>query len=70
MFDMSSNREKEMENLIKEKEALEASIKRRNNLLANQNYVSKAPLAIVNKEREDLKKEKERLDIILSEFTK
>ena len=70
MFDMSSNREKEMENLIKEKEALEASIKRRNNLLANQNYVSKAPLAIVNKEREDLKKEKERLDIILSKFTK
>ena len=56
--------------LIKEKEALEASIKRRNNLLANQNYVSKAPLAIVNKEREDLKKEKERLDIILSKFTK
>ena len=70
MFDMSSNREKEMENLIKEKEALEASIKRRNNLLANQNYVSKAPLAIVNKEREDLEKEKERLDIILSKFTK
>ncbi len=70
MFDMSSNREKEMENLIKEKEALEASIKRRNNLLANQNYVSKAPLAIVNKEREDLKKEKERLDIILNKFTK
>ena len=70
MFDMSSNREKEMENLIKEKEALEASIKRRSNLLANQNYVSKAPLAIVNKEREDLKKEKERLDIILSKFTK
>ena len=46
------------------------SSKRRNNLLANQNYVSKAPLAIVNKEREDLKKEKERLDIILSKFTK
>ena len=70
MFDMSSNREKEMENLIKEKEALEASIKRRSNLLANQNYVSKAPTAIVNKEREDLEKEKERLDIILSKFTK
>ena len=70
MFDMSSNREKERENLIREKEALEASIKRRSNLLANQNYVSKAPLAIVNKEREDLKKEKERLDIILSKFTK
>lgn len=67
---MSSNREKEMENLIKEKEALEASIKRRSNLLANQNYVSKAPIAIVNKEREDLEKEKERLDIILNKFTK
>ena len=70
MFDMSSNREKERENLTREKELLEASIKRRSNLLANQNYVSKAPIAIVNKEREDLEKEKERLDIILSKFTK
>ena len=33
-------------------------------LLSNQNYVSKAPEAIVNKEREDLQKEKDRLAIL------
>ena len=49
--------EKEAEKLLKEKESLEKSIERREKLLSNENYVSKAPSSIVEKEREDLKKE-------------
>ena len=43
---------------------LEASIERRRKLLSNENYVNKAPEAIVNKEREDLEKELNRLEIL------
>ena len=50
---------------IKEEiEKLKASIERRKKLLANENYVNKAPEAIVNKEREDLKKEEDRLALL------
>ena len=49
---------------LKEIESLENSIKRRENLLANQNYVSKAPANLVEKERETLKQEKEKLAIL------
>ena len=69
MFDMTSNKDKEMELLMKEKANLEVSIARREKLLANSNYTSKAPEMIVNKEREDLRKEKERL-VIINNFTK
>ena len=43
---------------------LKSSIERRKKLLANENYVNKAPKEIVNKEREDLEKEIKRLEIL------
>ena len=43
---------------------LEASIARRKNLLANENYVSKAPEALVNKERETLAAEEAQLALL------
>ena len=56
--------------LLKEKEYLEKSIERREKLLSNENYISKAPSSIVEKEREDLKKEKKLLNSLLNKFTK
>ena len=64
IFDTTGNKEKELENLTKEKERLENSIARRKKLLSNENYVAKAPENIVNKEREDLQKEEEQLELI------
>ena len=43
---------------------LEASIARRKNLLANENYVAKAPVALVNKERETLAAEEAQLVLL------
>ena len=43
---------------------LEASITRRKNLLANENYVAKAPEALVNKERETLAAEEAQLALL------
>ena len=48
-----------IESLEKEKERLENSIQRRQKLLSNENYVNKAPSAVVEKERADLSKEEE-----------
>ena len=67
-FDNSNNLEAEKESLEKEKELLLTSIVRREKLLNNENYVSKAPESIVKKERESLEKEKERLDFIEKEL--
>ncbi len=53
-----------IKNLEKEKERLEKSITRRKTLLSNPNYISKAPENIVNKEKEDLEKELNQLEII------
>ena len=64
MFDTTDSKEKELENLLKEKEKLESSIERRTKLLSNENYVAKAPANIVNKEKEDLAKEQERLALL------
>ena len=58
------NLEEERKNIKKEKERLEKSITRRKTLLSNQNYISKAPENIVNKEKEDLEKELNQLEII------
>lgn len=69
IYDNSKNIEEEKEKLNKEKESLEASITRREKLLANENYVKKAPHDIVEKERENLAKEKEQLKSILNKFT-
>ena len=43
---------------------LKASIERRKNLLANENYVAKAPEALVQKERETLAKEEEQFSLL------
>ena len=55
------------EKILKEKqiESLKASIERRRKLLANENYVSKAPEALVNKERETLKEEENLLKTLI-----
>lgn len=65
LYDGSENKEQEIENLNKEKERLENSIKRRETLLSNQNYISKAPQSIVEQERKNLLQEKENLEVIL-----
>ena len=67
-YDNSANKTAEIENLYKEKDRLEMSINRREKLLANQNYINKAPKNIVENERENLKKEKQELDIILDKL--
>lgn len=65
LYDGSENKEQELENLKKEKERLENSIKKRETLLSNENYVSKAPTNIVEQERKNLSQEKENLQAIL-----
>ena len=67
-YDGSMNEAKEMEANIKERDRLVASIERRKKLLSNPGYVSKAPEAIVNKERDDLAREEHELDIINSKI--
>lgn len=66
VYDNSKNLEEEKEKLLKERESLESSIMRREKLLANENYVMKAPKEIVDKERESLEKERNLLKDILS----
>ena len=46
-------------------ETLKMSIERREKLLANENYVNKAPEFIVNKERQDLENEKKKLEELI-----
>jgi len=63
-YDNSKNEEAEREILMKEKSSLENSIARREKLLSNENYLSKAPSNIVMAEKESLSKEIEKLNII------
>ena len=51
--------ETEEDKILKQKQinSLEESIKRRKTLLSNENYISKAPAALVEKEKEALEKE-------------
>jgi len=70
LYDGSDNKEKELENLNKEKERLINSIARREKLLSNENYVAKAPQNIVEQERKTLEQEKENLEAILSKLEK
>ena len=67
-YDNSANKTAEIENLYKEKERLESSINRREKLLANQNYVNKAPKNIVETEKQTLEKEKQELSIIIQKL--
>ena len=68
LYDGTNNREKELENLNKEKERLENSISRREKLLSNENYVAKAPANLVEQERKTLEEEKANLEAILSKL--
>ena len=52
----------------KQIETLKQSIERRKKLLANENYVNKAPQALVEKERKTLAEEEEKLENILLKF--
>ena len=67
-YDNNIDKEEVLKELTKKKETLEASIKRRNNLLNNENYVKKAPSNIVEKERLDLQKETDMLNNVLKEI--
>lgn len=67
-YDNNIDKEEVLKELTKKKETLEASIKRRNNLLSNENYVKKAPSNIVEKERFDLQKETDMLNNVLKEI--
>ncbi len=64
-YDGTANKTAELENLYREKERLENSIARREKLLANENYVTKAPAEIVALEKANLAKEQKDLEIIL-----
>ncbi len=51
----------DIENIKKEIEFLEKSILKRENLLANENFINKAPASLVEQEKEKLALEKEKL---------
>ena len=68
LYDGSENLEKKLESLRKEKDRLEASISRREKLLSNENYVSKAPSTLVEQERKTLELEKQNLEVIKNEL--
>jgi len=67
-YDGNINKEIEQENLIKEKIRLENSIERRKKLLDNENYVSKAPISLVEIEKSNLNNEVKELDVIISKL--
>ena len=64
VYDNTKNLEEERTRLEQELTRLTNSIERRKKLLSNENYTLKAPTNIVNKEKEDLSKELEQLEII------
>lgn len=68
IFDTSSSKELELDNLIKEKDKLINSIERRKKLLSNENYIAKAPRNIVELDRTNLAKEESRLAEILEKL--
>lgn len=67
-YDNSSNEKLELENMLKRKEFLITSINRREKLLANSNYVNKAPKNVVEEERNNLEKEIAELELINSKI--
>lgn len=62
--------EEEIQNLLKEKERLTISIERRTKLLSNENYVSKAPVNIVENDKLALAKEEQELKLIIDKLNK
>ena len=67
-YDGSAHKEEERLKLEENKASLEQSITRREKLLANENYVSKAPNHIVEQERTNLEKEKAELQLIIEKL--
>jgi len=67
-YDNKENEAQNKELLLKEKERLTSSIARREKLLSNENYVAKAPANIVENERQQLLKEKQELELIISKM--
>ena len=67
-YDDNGNKEKYLEELNNNKKKLEASILRRQKLLSNENYVSKAPSNIVEQEKLNLKLELEKLENVNKEL--
>ena len=67
-YDNSKNLKELRETLEKERDNLVSSIARREKLLSNDNYVNKAPSKVVEAERENLAREKERLEEILKKI--
>ena len=64
-FEVSeSDKEKEIESLLKQKEILESQIERREKLLSNPGYVNNAPKNLVEEEKTKLENEKKELQII------
>ncbi|SJZ55594.1 valine--tRNA ligase [Garciella nitratireducens] len=63
------DREKEIERLQKEKENLEKELKRVNGKLSNKGFISKAPAAVVEKEREKQKKYQEMMEKVLERLS-
>ena len=68
LYNDEIDHEKELENLIKEKEKLVVSIERRKKLLSNENYVNKAPANVVENDRIQLEKEQLKLEEILNKL--
>ncbi len=68
LYNDEIDHEKELDNLLKEKEKLEQSIERRKKLLSNENYVNKAPANVVENDRIQLAKEQSKLEEILSKL--
>lgn len=67
-YDGKENKEKELENLKREKNRLEESISRRGKLLSNTGYVSNAPESVVESERKNLEQEKRELELIIDKL--
>ena len=67
-FKKEVNKDEELEKLNKEKEILEKSIQKREKLLSNENYVTKAPKAVVDKDRNQLEIEKLKLSDIIKQI--
>jgi len=60
--------EKEMERLTKEKKHLEKELARANNKLSNENFVKKAPPAVVQEERNKLEKYQKMMDKVIEQI--
>jgi len=59
------DKEKELERLNKEKKKLEGEVERIDKKLSNQGFVSKAPQAVIDGEKEKREKYQEMLNAVL-----